>query len=174
MNLFPPNPGQAPRRAFRGKGRYFRKVHRDAASFRLQLRDDPWWNYWHYHADWPGWGNLGWSYRRPHVSALCLVFDQIASARARMPRDHQLWIMLHAFDAGQDATYLHSQNPHGSPFPLLPEGVVWGVPELEEVFRKLLPARRMRVGRVASWDGDPPRETSSYFAYDPEIGIPLD
>jgi hypothetical protein len=90
-----------------------------------------------------------------------------------MPRDHQLWILLHARDAGEDATYLHSKNPHGSPFPLQPEGVMWGVPELEEVFRKLLPARQMRVGRVQSLDEDSQRETSSYFVYDPEIGIPL-
>lgn len=175
MKLFPPNPGCAPRRAFRGKRRYFRKVLRDAAAFRLEAGPDSWWDYWHYHADWKGWGNLGWSYRRQHLDALCQVFRRILDERHRIPRPFQLWIVLDAWDAGQDATYLHSPSPHGTRFPLQLHGVRWGVPELEAYVRARLPGLELVVGGSTheAPDLEPPREVTSYFIYSPEIGIPL-
>ena len=68
-----PELSEAPRQRFRGKKRHFRRILRKASEF--QLHESPWWNSWHYHADWEGWGNLRWTYRR---EALALVFRRIA------------------------------------------------------------------------------------------------
>ena len=94
------HPEHAPRKRLRGQRRYFRRIHRDAAAFELDVQPDSWWNLWHYHADWRGWGNRGWRYRLEHLRALCRVFQTISGE-----------------DAGEDATYLHTPNRHGTPFP---------------------------------------------------------
>ena len=65
--MLPIHPELAPRGRFRGQRRYFRGVHRRAAAFHPDPHPGAWWNFWHYHADWPGWGNRGWRYRREHL-----------------------------------------------------------------------------------------------------------
>lgn len=176
MKLFPPRPSQAPRRAFRGKRRYFRKVREEAENYRCDPEEGYWWDYSHYHADSPGWGNRGWRYRREHVRALCTVFQRNADARDRFSDDFQTWILLHTDDDGQDATYLHSRNPNGSLFPLALERVSWGVPELEDFLQPILPGLELRVGAVTTFDKyrDPPAMTTTYFIYALGVGIPLD
>ena len=79
---------------------------RKASEF--ELHESPWWNYWHYHADWEGWGNLRWTYRREGLRALALVFRRIAKKPPAEP--FQLWIWLNGTDAGQDAAYLSVQT----------------------------------------------------------------
>src|SRR6478735_4039016 len=64
-----------PKRRLRGQRRYIRGVQRRAASFNVDLRPDAWWDLWHYHADWDGWGNRGWSLRCAHLRALATVFQ---------------------------------------------------------------------------------------------------
>lgn len=74
---------EGPRRRFRGKKRYFRRVSRDASTFRIEPGQGEWWDLWHYHADWPGWGNIRWRYRREHIRALAAVFEHIARSADR-------------------------------------------------------------------------------------------
>jgi hypothetical protein len=114
----PPHPERAPRRAFREQRRYFRRVHRLAAAWSPVIEPAAWWQAWHYHADWPGWGNRRHRWRREHLRALCRVFRTIVDARDRFATPFQAWIQLDHDDAGQDATFLHTPNPHATPFPL--------------------------------------------------------
>lgn len=176
MNLFPPSPTNAPRRAFRGKGRYFRKVRKSAEHFRFNPTESDWWDHWHYHADWPGWGNLGWSYRREHLNALCVVFQKIARAKDQFPSDFQTWISLSSDDAGQDAVFLHSPNPNTGieQFPVRGKGLTWGVPVLEKYLTQQLPGLEMRVGTVFDEWREPPAKTTHYYAYALGVGIPLE
>jgi hypothetical protein len=120
MELAHVHAAHAPRKRFRGRRRYFRRVHREASAFELEVTGDAWWDLWHYHADWPGWGNLRGRYRREHLRALCRVFQTIALARERFATPFQLWIMLSGDDAGMDATYLHTPNANDTPFPFTP------------------------------------------------------
>ncbi len=148
---------EAPLRKFRGKKRHFRKMLRKAGDF--ELHESPWWNYWHYHADWEGWGNLRWAYRREGLRALALVFRRIAQRPPAEP--FQLWICLDGADAGQDAVYLHSPNPH-SPFPFHPE-VVCDDHRLLALMRELLPEFELRIGH-----------SLGFFIYSPSVGVPLE
>ncbi|HET9955562.1 MAG TPA: hypothetical protein VFQ61_13705 [Polyangiaceae bacterium] len=166
-----------PRRRFRGKKRYFRRVLRDAASFQLEHADGGWWNLWHYHADWFGWGNKRWRYRREHLRALALVFLRICKDAAEFTGPFQTWIYLSGRDAGEDATYLHTPNSNHSPFPMVPHGDVdWDCEPLLPLFRDLLPELPLRIGMCRVFDGyaEPPRVTTSFFIYSPGVGVPLE
>src|SRR5687768_13346779 len=129
----------APRGRFRGRRRYFRRVHRNAAAFQLAITPDAWWDLWHYHADWPGWGNVRWRYRVEHLRALARVFRTIAEARDRFHTPFQLWLLLSGDDAAEDAVYLHTPNANDTPFPFAPELVPAETPALAAVLQPLLP-----------------------------------
>jgi hypothetical protein len=135
----------APRRRFRGRKRYFRRVHRRAAAFQLDITPDSWWSFWHYHADWPGWGNVRWRYRLEHLRALARVFETIAAARERFELPFQLWIML-TEDAAQDAVYLHTPNANDTPFPFTLPLVPAETSPLVAAVRGLLPGFTLDYG----------------------------
>lgn len=130
---------------------------REAGNF--ELHESPWWNCWHYHADWEGWGNLRWTYRREGLRALALVFRRIAQTPPAEP--FQLWIYLDQSDAGQDAVYLLSPNPH-SPFPFHPD-THWNDFPLLQLMRELLPDYELRIGH-----------DQGFFIYSPSVGVPLE
>ncbi len=142
-------PQQAPRKKLRGKRAYFRSLKDRASRFELDVREGAWWDLWHYHADGCGWGNLGWSYRRPHVEALCDVYRRIALQGNRLATPFQAWILISGEDASQDATYLHTPNPNGTPFPMVPTSVEADATALGPFFSSRLPELRLRFG----WSG---------------------
>jgi hypothetical protein len=144
--VLPVHREHAPRRRFRGQRRYFRRVHRDANAFAVDADPDAWWDHWHYHADWPGWGNRGWRYRREHVRALCRVFQTIVAARDRFATPFQTWIYISDEDAGQDATYLHTPSPNSSPFPFAPILQRIAPPPLAAFVAPLLPELALEYG----------------------------
>jgi hypothetical protein len=172
----PTNPARARRKKFRGKRRHFAGVRRKAEAFELDARREPWWNYWHYHADWLGRGNRRWKYRLEHLRALATVYGKIADARLETETPFQLWLLLDVDDAGQDATFLHSPNPYGTTFPFRPEGVVWtsDAPRLVALGQALA-GRRLRFGHLTCADSDEPtRRLSSWLIYSPDVGVPLE
>ena len=164
----------APRRRFRGKRRYFQRILREAREFALRPEHGDYWDLWHYHADWPGWGNLRWKYRLQHLQALVIVYRNIASARFTIP--FQSWIYLSGRNAGEDATYLHTPNPYATEFPLPLDNVEWGHSALLQTFTQLLPGLSLRIGKSRHYDrwAEPPRVTTSFFVYSPGVGVPLE
>lgn len=68
--VLPPNRKEAPRKKLRGPKRYFRRVFSQADSCRLDVSDSAWYDFWHYHPDRYGYGNLNWPMRARHIQAL--------------------------------------------------------------------------------------------------------
>jgi hypothetical protein len=166
---------RAPREKFRGRRRYFDRVQRDAETFCLDFKDWTGFNYWHYHADWPGWGNLGWRHRLPHLRALCTVFQKIADARDRFDRfamPFQTWIAISEEDAGTDATYIHSPNAT-SPFPYQPEAVEIEASVLAPCFRQLLPELDLHVGWSRVPNDDETTWFTTHLVWAQGVGVPL-
>jgi hypothetical protein len=168
------------RGVFRGKKRAFERAiaraERDAAS----LVADPsgWWNMWHYHADWRGWGNLSWKYRRRYLEALVIMYKRIATIGPSLSTPFQSWIMLSENDAGGDATFLHTPNPYGTPFPATLGVIRWDRTLPEAGFERLLPEFPLRIG-LSEWrddsDEDPLwRMRRSWVVYSPAVGVPLE
>jgi len=193
----PPRPWKAPQRKFRGQAKYFRQVLRHAEAFRVDVDPQCWWDFWHYHADWEGWGNLGWRYRLEHLRALAVVFRRVLEASPSIPVPVQAWISLDLDDARDDAVFIHSPNPNRPDFPFYPDAparealkglsgegarattasCTWGVGTLDATFAALLPERRLRVGRC-SWPGENddcvPCVRTAYVVYSPDAGVPLE
>jgi len=166
LNL-PRSPHSHPKRRFRGKRRYFDGVRRAANEFKVELTGENWFDHWHYHADWPGWGNHGERYRRPHLEALATVYRKVASAGKTAERPFQSWISIQQ-DAGQDAVYIHTPNENGTAFPTELDWVEWGTRDFDDLFLSLIPELTFRVGyaRIAG--------VMTIVAYCPEVGVPLE
>jgi hypothetical protein len=56
-----------PHRKVRGRRRYYRQLEHKASNF--IVREDTGYDRMHWHADWPGMGNLSWRERRSHLHA---------------------------------------------------------------------------------------------------------
>lgn len=159
-----PNSAVSPRRKFRGKRGYFRRVLLQASRFQLHVQDDAWWDNWHHHADWPGWGNASWKYRRKHLKALGIVFQRCVAALDHFSKPFQIWIFINGRDSGQDAVFIHSANPNGDNFPYVPKNAVWGHPEIEGLFTPF----RLRAATY-SYKG-----STDCCLYAPGVGLPLE
>jgi hypothetical protein len=169
---------KGPAYKYRGLRKYFERVQSKATSFERIPTPDDWWDFWHYHADWPGVGNICPKYRLEHLKALVTVFESLAKVRDQFSTPFQLWIMLHCQDAGQDATFLHTPNGNGTEFPWVNPEIKWGVADLDSILLKHFPGQNFRVGWVGqiyeSEDGDPPEYRSSYFLYRKNTGVSLE
>jgi hypothetical protein len=165
-------PSLAPRKKFRGRRRYFDRIQRSAETLRFAVEPLTTYNLWHHHVDWPGWGNLGWRHRLPHLRALCTVFRQIVDAHGRFAIPFQTWIMIAEEDARHDAVYVHSLNSNGAPFPFHPKEVEASA--LAPCLRQLLPELDLRVGwsrvpdkyGVSTWN-------TTHWVWVQGVGIPL-
>jgi len=165
--------------AFRGKRRAFRKAILQAEAHAAGLRADPsaWWDLWHYHADWRGWGNLSWRYRRRYLEALVIVFRKVASVGPQLSTPFQSWILLDDDDAGGDATFLHTPNANGTRFPVVFGKENWGRKLPEAGFEKLLPEYPLRIG-LCEWRAESEEPSvelrRSWVVYSPAVGVPLE
>ena len=174
--LLPPHPYKSSglrhqgRRRFRGQKRYYQQIQRKAQDFRPDLSAGHWYDFWHYHADWPGYGNQGWKHRRSHIQALCTVFRTFAQDTSEYDQPYQLWLYLDREDAGQDGVYFHTPNPNGggTHFPAKPAGVQWGLPALEQ-FLSGQCGFALRAGVEARTGGH-----YMYYVYSPAHGQPLE
>ncbi|MCB9678223.1 MAG: hypothetical protein H6737_24190 [Alphaproteobacteria bacterium] len=141
-------------------------AHR-ASLEQARPRPGAWWDLWHYHADWPGWGNQKWRYRVEHIRALCVVYRSILDQSEDFKTPFQTWISLDEEDAGQDATFLHTPNRNGTPFPVALD-IAWGPSPLEPLFAHLLPDVHLAFGTLG------PDTGRLHIVWAPGFGVPLD
>lgn len=175
-NLLPSHPskprgGNRPgRRKIRGQKRYYRRIMQKAQEFVPGLAPDHRYDYWHYHADWPGYGNLSWKHRKTHLAAYCEVFKTFVRLTVDYALPFQLWLYLDVEDSGQDAVYFHTPNPNrdGNHFPDKISEVQWGLPILEKYLSELL-GMPLRAGK-SKYSG----RQSSHIICSPAHGEPLE
>lgn len=162
--LLPSNKKYFPRKKFRGKKRYFKNLVNEANNFSPSLENDDWYDMWHYHADWKGYGNFNWKFRLKHIENLCVIFQKFVSELQSYNGPHQLWLYLNQDDSGQDAVFFHTPNPNGDNYPCKFEEIEWGIPILESFFSELIPSFKFRAGTQV-WNG-----SKIFFLYTQEIG----
>lgn len=121
-----------------------------------------WFHYWHQHLDWDGLGDSSPRLRRIFLEGHARLFWYLASQAHCLGKPYQIWICLSVADAGQDAVYLHTANPH-SEFPALFPDVRWGLPELVALFTPWLPDFSLVAGRVEG----------ALFLYAEDCGVSL-
>ncbi len=98
-------------------------------------------------------GNLGWRYRRQHIAALCLVFDELDRRRMRFPGPFLVCFFFDEDDAGMDALFIYSPNPYDTAFPMCDRSIVWGGPTYAAFIAQLLPDLEQAVREGRTEDG---------------------
>jgi len=166
--LLPPNLKNSPQKKCRGMKRRLRKVFLDAHQFSPALEPTDWYDFWHYHADWRGYGNLGWGYRCKFLIALANVFRRFSTQCANFSTPYQLWICINQDDAGQDAVFFHTPNPNNDNFPVKFSAVNWGISAIEDYFSNLLPPYKFRAGSQEH------EGSLVFFIFSRELGVPIE
>jgi len=108
-------------RKFRGKKRYYRELERHSDFSKLTamtFNKDSWFDLWHTHYDWKGFGNKSWKKRKPHLDTLFRNFDLYPERLKSIEKHYQLFIQINDIDSSQDSVNIHTANPNRDNFPL--------------------------------------------------------
>lgn len=64
---------------FRGKRRYFRnlKKEQNLDAYDLDFSDDSWFDFWHTHLDYDGYGNRSLKIRKIHIKSLFILTNNL-------------------------------------------------------------------------------------------------
>jgi len=142
-----------------------------AERFLLDIRDENWWDLWHEHVDWEGYGNTSPRLRRTYIAALLTMFVRAGQQLEESGRLFQVFVSLGIDDASQDAVYVHTPNPNSQNFPYVAEATVWGDAKLEAALANIAPNLNLRVGHTRWADEDGPRH--SIVIYSPLMGVSI-
>jgi hypothetical protein len=84
----------------------------------FQKKPDAWFDLWHWHFDWNGFGNHSFKKRKPHLDKLFRHFEMLVESTKNFKTNFQLFALLFDNDSYDDAVYLHTTNPNSSKFPM--------------------------------------------------------
>jgi hypothetical protein len=134
-----------PTRKVRGRRGYYRRLHRVATAF--SVTPSGFYDYMHWHVDWPGLGNVRWKERREHLSALFTTFRNLLADTTEWSTPHQAWLQINAGDSSQDAVYLHTGNSNTDSFPNRFADVEWDG-EIPERLKPFVTDASWQFGRL--------------------------
>lgn len=108
----------------RGLRRYYKRLatENDLDKAKWLDIDDPktWFDNWHLHFDWKGYGNDSFKRRKPHLDKLFRHFDLLKQRTGHLKKDFQLYAIILDNESSDDALFLHTQNPNADNFPWKP------------------------------------------------------
>ncbi|MVN23514.1 hypothetical protein [Mucilaginibacter arboris] len=106
----------------RGLKRYYRnlaiQIDFEKPTWKIYFNDpNAWFDDWHWHFDWKGFGNDSFKRRKPHLDKLFRHFDLLVEKTKKINSDFQLYTVLLDFHSSSDALFLHKPNSNNSQFP---------------------------------------------------------
>ena len=136
---------------FRGKRRYFRNLSNEIEleTFNLQCDKDAWFDLWHSHLDFSGYGNHSLGIRRSHIQAHIALYKNILKKLEPFEKPYQSWIHIDDKDAGVDAIFIHTPNPNEDNFPLEVDNLKWNC-TIQSFFQDLIDTEDFIVGQYKS------------------------
>lgn len=143
---------------FRGKRRYFRNLWRQTTT-ELSIVDfdeEGWFNLWHIHLDFYGYGNDGLKIRREHIKAHIALYNRLSERLSTFGKPYQIWMEFVEEDAGLDSVNIHTPNPAEDNFPLTIANVDWNCP-VPKFLKDLINLNEWNVGHYKQVS------TNSYF-----------
>lgn len=124
---------------------YWREMERAALQVLSRLDYSKWFDLWHTHPDWKGRGNQ--QGNRPASVELGLkLLREAETLSANAPRLIQAWLLVCA-DSSDDAVYLHSESPNGTPFPYSFEGAEWES-EVHPLLNQFVDRKTHNIGKI--------------------------
>lgn len=134
-------------RRFKKKMEQYWKKEREKSIREIHSLDiDSWFDYWHTHPDWNFKGNRS-NEMKAWVASITIdllgvIEDVTESESSRL----QVWATL-CENTGDNAIYIHSENPNGTPYPHEFVNVEWGVSEPVEA-EGLINQNTHEIGRA--------------------------
>ena len=104
----------------RGLKRYYNNLQTkndDWSGLNFIDPEKSWFDLWHTHFDWYGYGNHSFKKRKPHLDKLFRHFDLLIEKAKTLKTDYQIWATLFDKDSSSDALFLHTPNPNNNNFP---------------------------------------------------------
>lgn len=109
------------RKKYRGLKRYYKNLAVKNDLDKMEWLDpgnpETWFDKWHLHFDWRGYGNDSFRRRNSHLDKLFRHFDILVDRTKEAKSDFQLYAVLLDFNSSSDALYFHTPNPNNSQFP---------------------------------------------------------
>ena len=105
----------------RGLTRYYRNLSLQNGFDKMDWLDfmnsDTWFDNWHIHFDWQGYGNNSFKKRKPHLDKLFRHFDILVEKTKKLKLEFQLYSIILDLDSYSDSLALHTPNPNNTQFP---------------------------------------------------------
>jgi hypothetical protein len=106
--------------------RYWKKEREKSLREIHSLDIDSWFDYWHTHPDWKFKGNRSNEMKAWVASITYDLLNVVEELTKHQGNRLQVWATL-CEDTGNNAIYIHSDNPNSTPYPNDYENVMWGV-----------------------------------------------
>jgi hypothetical protein len=110
-------PDQWPKKATK---LYYHRLRSKARAFKLPLKGDgeQWFDLWHTHFDWYGFGELSSVDRRRHLRFAFTAFARACADLRDWGQPYEAFVNIGLHSPASDAIYVHSPNPNGTEFPI--------------------------------------------------------
>jgi len=90
-------------------------------------RGDPWFDLWHYHADYRIQRKLKPAQRHQHLQKVFSIWNEVERFASQLKTPWQSWVLIDPDTPDNDSVYLHTPNPNQDNFPYKFEDVEWGI-----------------------------------------------
>jgi len=130
-----------------------KKLQKDFDEFTLNLSECNWFDLWHIHVDWDSIGNEHPELRKISLNYIFKYFDKIVEMTKSFKKAHQIFVSICLIDSGQDAVYLHTENPNGTEFPYNYGETVW-ISEIPSILSDFVELKKHDIGFISDTDID--------------------
>ena len=135
-------------------------------KYDLDFGLEGWFDSWHTHLDFYGFGNNSVKIRREHIKAHIVLYNSVLERLRTFQKPYQSFIELVDEDAGLDAVYIHTPNPNDDNFPLEIENLSWDC-TIPKYIKDLINLNEFNVGHY-KWE-----TTNHYIIQSKNQGIKL-
>ena len=124
---------------------YWLREERKSIMHFSRLDLTSWFDYWHTHPDWKAKGNKSLGDRVAVASQTYKLLNHAETLLKSRGPSVQCWATF-CESTTDNAIYIHSQNPNGSPFPYQFDGIQWGVEPPQEA-ASLIDLQKHEIGK---------------------------
>ncbi len=158
-------------RKFRGQKKYYKRLlEKNLDVYFDNLDFQSWFDLWHTHPDWNGYGNISWRHRHQHLKALIRYFNYLKERISGRTGDFQIYLTIDINDSSQDAVFIHTANPNEDNFPIRFEAHSSRL-EIPKELNDFIESLDLESFHY-QWERDG-KPVSMVFLYDQAIGLPI-